>query len=141
MYLFEEGSQMRCRAVLYNKPSHGRMNYLKPYILFLMLLLLGGCGGILIQFGKMPETSMLETSLQPEISKKSDVFRVLGKPRNIGGAMLPVHDSPREMWVYYYEEATSNDAQRIFLFVFFIEEYYDGYLWFSSFQNARLGTL
>jgi hypothetical protein len=84
----------------------------------------------------MPEISKLEASLQPKISSKADVLMVLGEPRNSGGAMLPIHDSPRDMWVYYYEEGTMTDDRRIFLFVFFENSRYDGYLWFSSLPNT-----
>ena len=129
---------MICHTVLKHDLFYGWVHSLKTCTLVLMLALIGGCGGILIQFGRMPETSVLETSLQPGISERSDVSNILGAPRTIGGAWLAGHDSPRDMWVYYYEEATLSDAQRIFLFVFFREERYDGYLWFSSLQNASL---
>jgi len=36
------------------------------------------------------------------------------------------------MWSYYYEEGTLKDARRIFLFVYFDQDMYDGYMWFSS---------
>jgi hypothetical protein len=88
----------------------------------------------------MPDTSKLETSLQPNISTKDDVLKVLGEPRNSGGALLPGHDSPRDMWVYYFEEGSLSDDRRIFLFVFFKEGRYDGYKWFSSLPGARPGN-
>ena len=52
--------------------------------------------------------------------------------------MLPGHDSPRDLWVYYYEEGSLSDARRTFLFVFFLGDQYDGYMWFSSLpMNTR----
>jgi hypothetical protein len=85
-----------------------------------------------MRFGRLPDVSRLETALQPKVSTRSDVLGVLGEPRNTGGAMLPNHDAPRDMWVYYYEEGSVEDDRRIFLFVFFLEDSYDGYMWFSS---------
>ena len=114
------------------------------YLVFLFLLLdffsLCGCSGPVIRFGRMPDTSKLETSLQPNISTKADVLEVLGEPRNSGGALLPGHDSPRDMWVYYFEEGSLTDDRRIFLFVFFKEGRYDGYKWFSSLPGAGPGS-
>jgi hypothetical protein len=98
-----------------------------------------GCGGPIIRFGRMPDVSRLETSLKPGISNKADVMTVLGMPRNSGGAMLPGHDSPRDMWVYYYEEGSYTDDRRTFVFVFFKGYYYDGYLWFSSLPGRTRG--
>jgi hypothetical protein len=54
--------------------------------------------------------------------------------------MLPAHDSPRDLWVYYYEEGSLTDDRRIFLFVFFKQDRYDGYLWFSSLPGMTSGT-
>jgi hypothetical protein len=91
-----------------------------------------GCGTPVMRFGRHPDVSRLETALQPKVSTRSDVLSVLGEPRNTGGAMLPNHDAPRDMWVYYYEEGSQVDGRRIFLFVFIFEDSYDGYMWFSS---------
>lgn len=101
------------------------------FFLAFALLVTSGCSPV-VRFGRMPDTSKLETSLDPAISTRADVLRVLGVPRNSGGAMFPNHDSPRDMWVYYYEEGTTTDDRRIFLFVFFNDNRYEGYLWFSS---------
>jgi hypothetical protein len=96
------------------------------------LVALFGCGGPAIRFGRLPDVPSLEKSLQPMVSTRPDVLRVLGEPRNTGGAMLPGHESPHDLWVYYYEEGSLIDARRIFLFVFFLQDHYDGYMWFSS---------
>lgn len=129
---------MTCRAILrYVLPRRWRSS-VAPFFLFPVLVMVTGCGSMIIRFGRMPDTSKLETSLQPGISTRADVLRVLGEPRNSGGAMLPLHDGPRDLWVYYYEEGSvtyagsSFDDRRIFLFVFFKKDLYDGYIWFSS---------
>jgi hypothetical protein len=109
------------------------------FFLVLVLLSIWSCSPV-IQYGRIPDTSKLETSLQPEVSTRADVLEVLGEPRNSGGALLPGHDSPRDMWVYYYEEGTLTDGRRIFLFVFFKMGRYDGYKWFSSLPIARFSS-
>ena len=124
-----------CRAVSFRRALN-----LVFLFLILDLLSLFGCGGPVIQFGRIADTSKLETALQPNISTKANVLEILGEPRNSGGALLPGHDSPRDMWVYYYEEGNLTDDRRIFLFVFFKEGLYDGYKWFSSLQGAGPGS-
>jgi len=130
---------MICRVNLCHAGSHRWAYCLASSLLVLMLLAVLGCGGPVIQFGRIPETSRLETLLQPGIPTRADVLRVLGEPRNSGGAMLPLHDSPRDLWVYYYEEGTLTDDRRIFLFIFFKKDRYDGYMWFSSLPGTGLG--
>jgi len=129
------GRLVLCRAVSFRWAL-----YLVLLFLILDLLSLFGCSGPVIQFGRMPDTSKLETSLQPNISTKANVLEVLGEPRNSGGALLPGHDSPRDMWVYYFEEGSLTDDRRIFLFVFFKMGRYDGYMWFSSLPRAGPGS-
>jgi hypothetical protein len=131
---------MICRFVLSCAVSLRWVFCLVSLFLVLVLLSIWGCSPV-IQFGRIPDTAKLETSLQPEVSTHADVLEVLGEPRNSGGALLPGHDSPRDMWVYYYEEGTLTDDRRIFLFVFFKMGRYDGYLWFSSLPGASSGSL
>lgn len=64
-----------------------------------------------------------------------EVRTALGEPSGTGGVMLPVlDDDRRQSWSYYYEhsELSPLDSRRIFLFVYFDQGIYDGYLWFSS---------
>ncbi len=96
------------------------------------LTALFGCSRPVVRMGRLPDVTSLEKSLQPMVSTRSDVQRVLGEPRNTGGAMLPGHESPHDLWVYYYEQGSLTDDRRIFLFVFFLQDRYDGYMWFSS---------
>ena len=121
-------------------PFHGDPLLAIYRLVFLGLVLaLQSCGGPILTIGRIPDTSKLETSLKPQISTRADVLAVLGAPRNSGGAMLPAHDGPRDLWVYYFEEGSMTDDRRIFLFVFFNQDRYDGYLWFSSLPGATSG--
>ena len=107
-------------------------------IIMATLILFTGC--LKVKYGSMPDTNAIQTNLTLYASTKADVLEVLGEPRNSGGALLSGHDSSRDMWVYYFEEGSLSDDQRIFLFVVFKEERYDGYNWFSSLPCARPGS-
>ena len=100
----------------------------------LLSLLAAGC---IWTVGTRPVTEALETTLRPGISTPAEVIAALGKPSGEGGIMLPVLDKrARESWTYYYEKGHAEgkvvDTRRTFLFVYFDDGIYDGYLWFSS---------
>ncbi len=107
----------------------------------LVSLLVAGCGEN-YYVGKRPLTAALETTLRPGKSTPAEVTAALGKPSGRGGVMLPVLDKRgRETWTYYFEKGHVKaargggmdvDSRRIFLFVYFDDGVYDGYLWFSS---------
>ena len=88
-------------------------------------------GCMSMRFGRQPDTRQLE-QLERGTSTKADVLRLLGPPSGGGRSQFPVEDRARDLWCYYYEESTMKDAQRIFLFVYFLEGRFDGYMWFSS---------
>ena len=95
-------------------------------------ILVGACADIRVRVGSKPDTDVLERSLRVGESTRADVLAALGEPTGKGRAMLPINSKPRTMWSYYYEEGDLKDARRIFLFVYFDEDRYDGYMWFSS---------
>ncbi len=107
----------------------------------LLSLLAAGCGDS-YYVGTRPVTAALETTLRPGTSTPAEVIAALGKPSGRGGVMLPVlHKRARESWTYYFEKGHVRakqgggldvDSRRIFLFVYFDDGVYDGYLWFSS---------
>ncbi len=107
----------------------------------LLSLLVAACGDS-YYVGKRPVTAALETMLRPGKSTPAEVTAALGKPNGRGGVMLPVLDKrARESWTYYFEEGHFKakrgggldfDSRRTFLFVYFDDGVYDGYLWFSS---------
>lgn len=85
-----------------------------------------------VSVGRQPDPDVLETILRIGESTPADVRSELGEPDGTGREMLPIGEKPREMWSYYYEEGDLQDSRRIFLFVFFDQDRYDGYMWFSS---------
>lgn len=93
------------------------------------------CMDIDARIGRRPDTNLLEESLQFGESTPAEVLKVLGDPYGTGRVMFPTDSRPKTLWSYYYEESTTKDARRIFLFVTFDENGYDGYMWFSSLPN------
>ncbi len=106
--------------------------------LTLALGLLAGCGPIQVRAGSKPDVTALSSSLQVGKSTQQGVLATLGSPAGRGRSMMPWQDTPRTVWTYYYEEGVidlggkNSDDRRIFLFVFFDGDRFDGYLWFSS---------
>ena len=111
------------------------------------LLLIEGCA-IPVRIGNKPDTDALEASLRLGQSAAADVLLALGQPFAKGRAMLPTDQRPQTVWSYFYEERSVNllnpsfaEPNRIFLFVFFDHDRYDGYMWFSSFPKAQASVL
>ena len=101
--------------------------------LFVLLMMLTGCGDIRYEFGRPIIPDSLEASLTVGQSGEADVRAALGEPDGVGRYLAPVSLEPRRMWTYYYETGiTAKRADRTMLFVLFHEERYDGYLWFSD---------
>ena len=91
-----------------------------------------GCGDIRMRIGNRPNPDLLETVLRVGESTRADVRAALGQPFGTGRSMASIDPAPRTVWSYYYEEGDLKDARRIFLFVYFNQDRYDGYMWFSS---------
>ncbi len=103
----------------------------------LALTQITGCGNVQIRAGAKPNLAALEKSLSQGESTEQDVAKSLGAPSGKGREMLPFMDSPRDTWTYYYEEGDLKDDRRLFLFVFFKDRRYDGYMWFSSLPEFK----
>ncbi|MGZ5055881.1 MAG: hypothetical protein ACXWAT_13205 [Methylobacter sp.] len=95
-----------------------------------------GCN-VTVRAGNKPDLAVLEKTLKSGVSTEQDVLKELGAPVGKGREMLPFMDKPRTTWTYYYEEGDLNDDRRLFLFVFFDKERYDGYMWFSSLPEFK----
>lgn len=85
--------------------------------------------------GSNPDLSALENKLVPGVTARHKAITTLGRPYGEGRALMPFHDKMREVVTYYYEEGTLEDDRRLFLFVFFNEGSYEGYMWFSSLEK------
>jgi outer membrane protein assembly factor BamE (lipoprotein component of BamABCDE complex) len=89
-------------------------------------------------FGSMPLTDRLG-QLELGQSERADVLLVLGEPRGEGAAeFIQQSGRPREAWYYEYwrSESTMFSSKSTVkgktLVVFFENEKYDGYMWFSA---------
>jgi len=102
-------------------------------VTLLLFFLAAGCAiPISIVIGSRPNTEILETSLRIGESTREHVVATLGQPYAKGRWMMPIDDRARTLWTYYYEDGLLADARRIVLFVYFDQDRYDGYMWFSS---------
>ena len=91
-----------------------------------------GCVDMKYRVGTRPDPSVLETKLHVGESTSEEVVQALGRPDGKGAAMFTMYSQPSQLWSYYYEEGTMEEARRIFLFIFLNDDRYDGYMWFSS---------
>jgi outer membrane protein assembly factor BamE (lipoprotein component of BamABCDE complex) len=109
--------------------------------MFIVVLSAHVSGCFSVSYGTMPLTDRLG-QLNIGKSERADVLLVLGEPRGEGGAeLIQQRGRPREAW--YYEYATgsstiggSTTIRLKMLVVFFENEKYDGYMWFSSVSKA-----
>lgn len=105
-----------------------------------LILMLGGCAfDMNIHVGRRPNLDAIEQRLRPGQSTTDDVLAALGPPRGRGRAMLPIDPAQRDMWSYSYLQAnvqkggeTQGDMRTLILFIYFEQDRYMGYMWFSS---------
>lgn len=103
-----------------------------PCLVTLLLLGCAGCGNVRFYVSRQIDLDAIESRLRLKESTREDVLAVLGPPEGKGREMLPMSPTPRSMWSYYYEEGTLQDVRRVFLFVYFDGDVFDGYFWVSS---------
>ena len=106
-------------------------------LIALVLLAATGLAGCTVKMraGSKPDMSALKQELIPGKSTRQQARTALGRAYGAGRALMPFHDEARDVLTYYYEEGTLEDDRRLFLFVFFDEDRYEGYMWFSSLEE------
>jgi len=92
--------------------------------------MLGGCITT-IPFGSPPRQEALERLKQGQ-STPAEVLLVLGEPRGNGVVRWTPASRPGKVWYYEYVVLGSQRADTKILLVFFDQDRYDGYLWFSA---------
>ncbi len=92
-------------------------------------------GGVHAEYGRMPPIETSLSALAKGKSDKGDVLRVLGPPGGYGMARFASGSAPQVIWHYEYLETREKSFTTRILMVFFDREKYDGYLWFSSYQE------
>jgi len=101
-------------------------------------LLLCACGTVQFEGGRPFDPMKLDAVLKAGVSTQADVRSALGEPAGKGGAHLPFHDKPRIAWTYFSERGSLDmtrgglNDERVYCFVFFDGDTFDGYMWFSS---------
>ena len=114
---------------------------------FVPFVLLGPPPPVHFRTGSRPNTDILDNSLRLGASTRADVVSALGEPWGKGRAILPTDPKLRTMpmWFYFYREMIaipgflSFDFRTMWLFIFFDEDRYDGYMWFSSLPKQSPG--
>ena len=113
-------------------------------------ILLGGCA---VQTGKsqaFENTGRLETDLRRGISTKADVLSILGEPDGSGefggfhAVRGPEHAMKGPADVWYYEDSRATRAAGMtenirVLLVFFVDELFDGFYWFTVKASGDIG--
>ena len=107
-------------------------------IVVIFVFVTGGCGNIQVRIGQVTKIELLESSLRIGESTSPDVILALGQPFGKGRFMFPIDPKPRTMWTYYYGKGDLHDGRGMYLFVFFDQGKYDGYMWFSSLPKQKI---
>ncbi len=83
-------------------------------------------------------TDALTTVLTRGASTMDEVREALGAPNGSGSALLPTAEGPRKVWFYEKMKASMFGAapsvEQHVLMVFFKDDRFDGFLWFSGGQ-------
>ena len=102
----------------------------------IVLSQLAGCMSVSVRAGRKPDVHVLEQSLKVGESNKAEVLRALGEPFGTGRGTFGAEWAPHDILTYYYETSTMKDSRRVFLWVFLDGDRYDGYMWYSSLEEA-----
>ena len=134
------GLSNRRSTNLWSGISRGFAKPVATCIVLPSAILVGACSEVSYTANERPPIAALEGTLKIGGSTQHDVIAALGKPNGKGSIFLPVDAKPREMLSYYFEEgkltassgAVYGTAQRTFLWVYFDQDRYDGYMWFTT---------
>lgn len=80
----------------------------------------------------------LETELKRGVSTKADVITLLGEPDGSGGAQFPTASYDNDVWYYEASRASLSNMDQNILLVYFREEVFDGFMWFSNNADVDL---
>lgn len=96
---------------------------------------LQGCASR-VEIGSPPRVERL-AQLTPRISTKNDVLLTLGEPRGYGAARLDPTFNPQRVWLYEHTIAEGKDIRLTMLLIFFVDDIYDGHMWFADSTNLK----
>lgn len=119
-----------------------RRNIAFVLVCALASMLLSGCFPNRTTTGAFRQVARIDEELKRGVSTREDVRRVLGPPNGGGSAILPPDRILRDVWFYEDIEVLNAvspkpgfvrmDVRQQILLVFFDEEVFDGYMWFSN---------
>ena len=97
-----------------------------------ILVLVAGCAAPPpINLGRRAPLQNLDR-LVSEISSEAEVRAALGAPRGYGRARYSRDQPLRNVWFYEFVQVKGEQVGLNILLVFFRDDRYDGYLWFSA---------
>ncbi len=96
-----------------------------------LLVLAAGCSAPPINIGYRAPIGSLDR-LVSEKSSAADVRAALGAPRGYGAARYTKDQPLRKVWYYEFIQLKGDQFGINLLLVFFRDDRYDGYLWFSA---------
>jgi len=110
----------------------------QPGLIIFLVFLCGICSACGVKTGEFFQADLLETKLIAGESKKADVLLILGEPSGTGGAVIPTDPEQQEIWYYENFEMPWMSMEQQILLVFFKQNIFDGYLWFSNNLKMKL---
>ncbi len=100
-------------------------------VLGVLLLAVGCASPQLIDIGERANVQNLDRLIS-EKSTAAEVTAALGTPRGYGGARFTKDHPHRKVWYYEFLQIKGLQAGLNILLVFFKDDRYEGYLWFSA---------
>ena len=116
-----------------------RPGMLVRVILMFALLGLSGCAEVRLRMGTETHPQDIESVLRFNQSTQGDVRRTFGPPDGIGAYVSPITGRYSTVWSYYFAEGTLKTMDDTFLFVYFDDDVYEGYLWFENTISGKGG--
>lgn len=101
-------------------------------ILLLAMLGLSGCADIRLRMGTETQPQNIESVLRLNQSTQSDVKQIFGAPDGTGAYVSPITGKYSTVWSYYFAEGTLKSMDDTYLFIYFDNDVYEGYLWFEN---------
>ena len=96
-----------------------------------LLVLAAGCSAPTMDVGYRTPIGNLDR-LVSDKSSTADVRAALGEPLGHGAARYTKDQPPRKVWFYEFIQMKGTQIGINILLVFFQDDRYDGYLWFSA---------
>jgi len=104
-------------------------------LLAVLVIWLPGCVGS-ARIGTPPRVDRL-SMLTRGVSTRQDVLLALGQPRGDGALRSSTLGDARRIWFYQYVVAEGGRQDSMRLLIFFLDDRYDGHLWFSSILDVE----